>query len=124
MTQPSLHCTMPVDCAIQHPDSECECRCHRRDGVPFDATLRPEPKASLAGPSKTLRVSQCCQAPIFYDATREFCSSCRRVLNDLNNGDAYDQDLYECPDCGGNGFAGGLDDMTCETCEGEGQVDG
>lgn len=25
---------------MQHPDSECECRCHRRDGIPFNVALR------------------------------------------------------------------------------------
>lgn len=67
---------------------------------------------------------ECCGAMRYMDATRTYCSKCDRVLFDLNDGTAFESVLYACPDCGGNGYDGGIDDMNCETCEGKGVVEG
>jgi hypothetical protein len=68
-------------------------------------------------------VSSCCEARLTADATRTYCTACGRCVYDLNGPGAYDAHMYACPDCGGNGHAGGIDDLNCSTCEGDGLLE-
>jgi DnaJ-class molecular chaperone len=53
------------------------------------------------------------------------CKKCIAEQNERHDtSEDYAQFLPVCPDCGGNGHAGGLDDVVdCATCDGNGYLE-